>query len=73
MINQPVNQLIVRSFYRMDVRMVIYTNVMRLSYKILIQFIGVAFSLIFSEKKMFVFSFRKYILSNKVLRTCSAP
>lgn len=73
MINQPVNQLIVRSFYRMDVRMVIYTNVMRLSYKILIQFIGEAFSPIFSEKKMFVFSFRKYILSNKVLRTCSAP
>ena len=48
--NQPVNQLIVRSFYRMDVRMVIHTNAMRLSHKILIQFIGEAFSPIFSEK-----------------------
>ena len=32
-----------------------------------------AFPLIFSEKIMFVFSFRLHILSNRRLRTCSEP
>jgi hypothetical protein len=37
------------------------------------KYFGFAVSVMFSEKKMPVFSFRKYSLSSMALRTCSAP
>ena len=37
------------------------------------KYLGLAVSVMFSEKKTLVFSFRKYSLSRTALRTCSAP